>query len=190
MSTLVLSATDESPCMANAISRPSGATATSPSPLVAMVGTSWSIVVMSLAFPARVTRNRCPRFPARDRQHPELGTVLSGGDECERRAVGGPARLPVGARALRKPAGLPGPELREPDTARPAIVLERVFRQGVGDPFAVRGKLRIAHGLHRYEVVKREGALLGGKAGKRGKGKGNRERQDRDQAFHASSPDG
>jgi hypothetical protein len=40
MSTFVLSATLESPCNATAISLPSGATATSPSPLVATVGAS------------------------------------------------------------------------------------------------------------------------------------------------------
>src|SRR5437764_6917928 len=67
MSTFVLSATVESPCIANAISLPSGDTATSPSPPVAIVGASWSIGVMSLAPPlsATVTRNRCCRFPTR-----------------------------------------------------------------------------------------------------------------------------
>ena len=66
MSTLVLSATVESPCIATAISRPSGATLTSPSPLVAMVGTSWSTGVRSRALPsASVTTNRCWRLPAR-----------------------------------------------------------------------------------------------------------------------------
>src|SRR2546429_9798265 len=77
-------------------------------------------------------------------------------------------------------SGLPGRALREPDAARAAIVLERVFRQGVGDPFAVRGELRIAHGLQRDEVVERDGALLGVETGKGEKGKGKRERQDRD----------
>src|SRR5690349_19288219 len=66
MSTLVLSATVESPCMAIAISLPSGATDTSPSPLVAMVGASWSTGVRSLALPSVTdTRNSCCRLPAR-----------------------------------------------------------------------------------------------------------------------------
>ena len=65
-STFVLSATVESPWKASAISLPSGATATSPSPLVAMVGTSWSTSVRSVACPLdRSTRNTCWRWPAR-----------------------------------------------------------------------------------------------------------------------------
>src|SRR5207244_7924138 len=64
--TFVLSATVESPRRATAISFPSGDTLTSPSPLVAMVGTSWSTGVKSLVLPsASVTVNRCWRLPAR-----------------------------------------------------------------------------------------------------------------------------
>src|SRR6059036_35262 len=52
--------------MATAISFPSGETLTSPSPPVAMVGTSWSTGVTSLVLPsASVTVNRCWRLPAR-----------------------------------------------------------------------------------------------------------------------------
>src|SRR2546422_7445180 len=52
--------------MATAISFPSGDTLTSPSPLVAMVGTSWSTGVTSRVLPsASVTVNRCWRLPAR-----------------------------------------------------------------------------------------------------------------------------
>src|SRR5439155_310251 len=101
-----------------------------------------------------------PRLPARDRQYPELGTVLSGGDERERRAVGGPARLAVGARALREPAGLPGRHLGQPDPRRAAVVLEGVVGDRVRDPSAVGGELRIAHRLQRDVVVERDGALL------------------------------
>src|SRR2546429_8388849 len=62
-----------------------------------------------------------PCLPARDRQYPELGTVLSGGDERERRAVGGPARLAVGAPAPPEPAGAaraPPPPPKPPPGAR------------------------------------------------------------------------
>jgi len=59
-STFVLSATVESPCTATAISFPSGETLTSPSPPVAIVGTSRSTGVRSVVLPsASVTVNRC-----------------------------------------------------------------------------------------------------------------------------------
>src|SRR2546425_6710800 len=67
-STLVLSATVESPCIATAISRPSGDTATSPSPPVEIAGTSPSSGVRSFASPpplASSTRYTCWRCPAR-----------------------------------------------------------------------------------------------------------------------------
>src|SRR5438874_1835648 len=52
--------------MATAISFPSGETLTSPSPPVAIVGTSWSTGVRSRVPPsARVTVNRCWRLLAR-----------------------------------------------------------------------------------------------------------------------------
>src|SRR5439155_493530 len=97
MSTFVLSATVESPCIANALSLPSGDTAASPSPLVARAGASRSGAVGEPA-----------RWPVRPRALGEAAR-LPGGDDREP----GPCRAAVAVEGVfghgvRNPFGVGG----------------------------------------------------------------------------------
>ncbi len=100
------------------------------------------------------------RLAAFEKDGVHLLRAVTRGKERELLSVGRPSRALVASAARQLPRRA-ARRWHDPDIAHRMIGVEVRRRNGIGDPLAVGRNLRIAHALHRNQILERDGPPLG-----------------------------